>query len=99
MGVTNKNHKWAKSMKKILINLNKVVTENGGKLNIDEEKKKIKRYHEILKKGQLECPIYLPTIGSKKRGKVKQTKERNLLERLINYEDEVLLFVRDPHFN
>ena len=45
--------------------------------------------------GALECPISVRSIGSKNRGKVKQTKERNLLERLKNFEDEVLLFMRN----
>ena len=36
----------------------------------------------------------MPTLGSGKT-KVKQTKERNLLDRLSDYEDQVLLFMKD----
>jgi len=90
-----KEHKWAKSMKRFLTKLNELVDENGGVLSLELQENRLKRYHEILKLGQLECPIYLPTKGTKKRGKVKQTKERNLLDRLNNYSDEVLLFMKN----
>ena len=90
-----KSHKWAKSMKRFLLNLNKRVEESGGFLDEETQKKKTKRYREIIRAGALECPIYVLSIGSKNRGKVKQTKERNLLERLKNFEDEVLLFMRN----
>ncbi|MBF0316442.1 MAG: transposase [Oligoflexia bacterium] len=35
------------------------------------------------------------TKGSCQRGKTKQTKERNLLDRLIDFEDEILPFMKD----
>ena len=87
-----KGQKWAKSMKRFLLKLNDLVEKYGGLLPKEIEKKKIKRYRDIIKQGQLECPIYLPAKGPKKKGKVKQTKERNLLNRLKDFEDEVLLF-------
>jgi len=34
--------------------------------------------------------------GKPKRGRVKRSKARNLLERLINYEDDVLRFMENP---
>ncbi len=43
--------------------------------------------------GNPECPICMPIKGSKNK-KVKQIKERNLLDRLDNYEDQVLLFMK-----
>ena len=52
----------------------------------------MKRYREIIKSGNPECPFYIPTVGSGKK-KVKQTKERNLLSRLKDYEEQVLLFM------
>ena len=89
-----KEQKWAKSMKKFLSGLNDLVEKNGGVLSEDIQQKKLKRYREIIKQGQLECPTYLPARGKKKKGKVKQTKERNLLERLGRFENEVLLFMK-----
>jgi transposase len=48
-------------------------------------------------KGEVECP---PPDEDKeerkgKRGPIKRSKARNLFERLINYEDEVLGFMTD----
>ena len=90
-----KGHKWAKSMKRFLYNLSKKVDEAGGVLDEENQKNRIRRYREIIKQGQLECPIYVPSTRTKNKGKVKQTKERNLLDRLKDYENEVLLFMKD----
>ena len=88
-----KGHEWAKKLKKFLIKLNIEVDENGGVLPEDKQKRKIKRYKEIVIGGNMECPIVLPTKGSGKK-KVSQTKERNLLTRLQDYQDQVLLFMK-----
>jgi hypothetical protein len=45
--------------------------------------RRIKRYQEIIKAGNFECPKQIPTIGSGK--KVRQTKELNLLDLLCEY--------------
>jgi transposase len=53
-----------------------------------------KRYRALLAKAEIECPP--PDKPEKaKRGRVKRSKARNLLERLINYEDDVLRFMTD----
>ena len=90
-----KGHKWAGAMKRFLKKLNKRVDENGGSLCGEEQKKKRRRYREIIRGGKGECPIYVAPKGRGKRGRVKQTKERNLLDRLMNHEDETLLFMTD----
>ncbi len=83
-------------MKLFLKKLNEEVDSYGGILPLEIQKKRIARYREIIKEGKFECPIYLPTVGSGKT-KVKQTKERNLLDRLCNFEDQVLLFMKDKN--
>ncbi len=88
-----KNHKWAASMKKYLNKLNIEVDEYGGILPIEIQKRRIKRYREIVKSANPECPIIMPAKGSGKK-KEKQTKERNLLNRLRDFEDQVLLFMK-----
>jgi transposase len=88
-----KNQKWAKSMKKFLTKLNIEVNEYGGALPEDFQQKRIKRFKEIVKLGKSECAKIMPTLGMKRK-KIKQTKERNLLDRLCAYEDQVLLFMK-----
>ncbi len=88
-----KNHKWAASMKKFLNKLNNEVDEYGGILPGEIQKRRIKRYQDIIKAANPECPVIMPAKGSEKK-KVKQTKERNLLVRLRDYEDQVLLFIK-----
>ena len=88
-----KKQKWATSLKKFLIKLNIEVNENGGVLADDIQKRRLKRYRDLIKSANPECPIILPAKGSRKK-KIKQTKERNLLNRLRDYEDQVLLFIK-----
>jgi transposase len=79
------SQKWAKRMKKLLEEINLKVKEAGGKLS----DKKIKQYQElyrrILKAADKECPE-----NKKQRA---QSKSRNLIERLIAFEEETLRFM------
>jgi len=54
--------------------------------------KYIKQYQKILKSGENECPLGPKEKG--KRGRQKQSKSRNLLTRLRDYEDDVLRFMK-----
>ena len=83
---------WAGEMKDFLEELNQEVHKAGGSLS----KKKCEHYREhyrmILEQGKKECP----GPGEKKkgqRGRQKKSKARNLLERLIDYESDVLRFM------
>lgn len=92
------NQQWAQDMKKLLLEINKAVDQNGGKLPPGLSKSYRAAYHTLIENAQRECP---PPDESKrekgKRGRLKRTKARNLLERLINFEDETLRFMDDPH--
>jgi len=88
------NQKWAMIMKKFLLDLNKEVYKKGGKIGNKRQAEVIKRYREILEKGEKECPINM--IKSGKRGKTKQSKSRNLLDRFKEYEKEILSFMKNP---
>src|SRR5688500_14938307 len=56
------------------------------------------KYREIIKAGELESPLPPAPLPAqpKRRGRAKKTKARNLLERLRNFENEVLKFMEDP---
>lgn len=85
---------WAEKILEFLVELNETVNDAGGVLDGEEQKKKIKQYRRILKQADSECP---PPDESKrppgKRGKLKRSKSRNLLERFIKYEADVLRFM------
>ena len=79
--------RWAKKMKAFLANLNIQVNKAGGKLSKEKNKKFQKKYRQILMIGNEECPENKKTRA--------QSKSRNLLERLMNYEEETLRFMTD----
>lgn len=79
------SQKWAKRMKKLLEEINIQVNESGGKLSAKKIKQYQKQYRGILKAADKECPE-----NKKQRA---QTKSRNLIERLIAFEEETLRFM------
>jgi len=84
--------KWAKSLKGLLIKMNKAVHAAGGVLPEAEEMTYRRRYRKILKKGAEECPKP-PPKEPWKRGRQKKARCLNLLERLRDFEDDVLRFM------
>ncbi len=90
---------WAGSMQTLLLEINDAIksTDTGAltnKLLIEYEAK----YDQIIADGEIECPLpETPIInGKKKRGRVKKSKSRNLLERLRDYKKDTLRFMHDP---
>lgn len=86
--------KWAKLMQSLLVEMNEAVTNAGGSLSKQDAKKFRSRYREILSIGDCECPKAEASVKSK-RGQVAQTKSRNLLQRLRDFETETLRFMTD----
>ncbi len=87
---------WARDMEQHLREINRVVNDAGGVLPPDEAKQYRKIYRTLLQKADNECPAPEPPPGKPKRGRVKRSKARNLLERLRDYEDDVLRFMENP---
>ena len=88
--------KWANKMISFLENLNKEVNNNDGVLPKNISKEKLKEYKKILSDGNLECPPPKKDEGQKKkRGKVARSKSRNLLERFLDFKEDILRFMRD----
>ena len=87
------NQKWAKKMQNLLLKINMAVDQAGGKLSPKESKKFWKIYRKIIEEGELECPAPIRPEGVKKRGRLKRSKARNLLERLKGFEGDALRFM------
>lgn len=85
---------WAHDMKTLLKKIHTAVEDAGGRLQPDESKEWRKQYRKLLEKADIECPPPDDSQRQKgKRGRIKRSKARNLLERLRNYEDDVLRFM------
>lgn len=92
---TEDKQAWAKRMDEFLRALNVAVDKAEGCLKKRSAGQYRKQYRQILTDAQTECPM--PAIKRKKgqRGRIKKSKSRNLLERLINHEDEILRFMEN----
>jgi transposase len=87
------NQQWAQKMKTLLETFNSKVNDAGGVLEAKESEKYRLEYRALLKEAESECPE--PDIPKKKgkRGRIKKSKSRNLLERLRDFEEDVLRFM------
>lgn len=85
--------RWAKKMKKFLLKLNNKVEAAGGKLPSKESAQWHLKYRKIIDQANAECPPPDESNRAGKRGRLKRSKSRNLLERLRDFEKDVLLFM------
>jgi transposase len=85
--------KWAKKMIDLLEKINiKVKKSKKSRLTKSQIKHYQKRYRTILSWGEKECPAVAP---NGKKGRTKQLKSRNLLNRLRDFENDVLRFMKE----
>ena len=89
------NQKWAKDVRKLLLEINTAVDDAGGKLPTEASLEFRQRYRKRLDEAHKECPPPDESQRNGKRGRLKRSKARNLLERLIDYEKETLRFMDD----
>ena len=87
------DQKWAIEMKDFLISSNQEMINSQNILSEAAIKIARNRYRDILEKAEIECPA--PPKIEGKRGRTKKSKSRNLLERFINYENDVLRFMEN----
>lgn len=80
-------YKWAKKMQALLIEMRDAVDKAGGAISKKRADGFRKRYRKILKTADTECPHNIKTRA--------QSKSRNLLERLRDFEKETLRFLED----
>lgn len=86
---------WAKQMRELLLDIDQAVKAQGGALPEPQAIHYTEQYRVLLKQAELECPPPDPQRKPGQRGRVKRSKSRNLLERLLNYEQETLRFMID----
>jgi transposase len=87
------NQAWAKQMRELLETINRKVLDSGGVLSSYMQRKFIKQYRKILAAAEEECPPPDESRKKGQKGRIKRTKSRNLLERLRDFEDDVLRFM------
>lgn len=87
------HQQWAKEMQTLLTDIRKTVEDTGGCLPPDEAKWWRQRYRKCLEQAAIECPPPDENQRQGKRGRLKRSKARNLLERLRDFEDDVLRFM------
>ncbi len=80
---------WAEKMQSLLLEMRQSVEKAGGFLTPAEVEFLKIRYRAILSDAQRECP--------KNEKTRRQSKSRNLLQRLIDYEAQTLLFLENPN--
>ncbi|MBL6993450.1 IS66 family transposase [Desulfobacula sp.] len=86
---------WARDIRDLLLQINKAVDDAGGKLSTADSTKYRQQYRDLLEKAEKECPPPDENKRKGKRGRLKRSKSRNLLERLKDFENETLLFMDD----
>ena len=84
---------WAQKLKKLLETINRKVTDAGGALDEKKSEQYRLKYREIIRQGEIECPEPIRPKKKGKRGRIKRSKSRNLLERLRDYEQDTLRFM------
>jgi transposase len=87
------NQQWARKMKDLLVQINTAVDRAGGNLSREESETFRTTYRKTIEEGEAECPAPIRPEGEKKRGRLKRSKSRNLLERLKDFESDVLRFM------
>ncbi len=83
---------WAGRMKALLQIINRAQYQSEGQLKHYEQQRYERYYKRLLNQADNECPAPVAKTEPK-RGRLKRSKARNLLERLINYESDVLRFM------
>src|SRR3990167_4047491 len=98
---TQDKQAWAGNMQSLLCEINDAVNATEIKILSTEVCKSYEeKYDAILLSGESECPLPISTESNtagqtKRRGRIKKSKSRNLLERLRNFKDDTLRFMKN----
>jgi transposase len=95
--VEQDDQQWAQQLQDLLIAIRDATDAAGGALSPAEARDWRQKYRQIIAEGDRECPAPSPSASRpKRRGRLKRSKARNLLERLRDYEADVLRFMEQP---
>lgn len=95
--IENTGQQWAKEMKQLLLEIKAAVDATAiSALDETTLAKFEAKYDKILALADSENPINTARIVNNTRGRVKQSKSRNLINRLNMHDHQILLFMRDP---
>jgi len=90
-------YRWASNIKQLLQKACKQVTKSKRKRLTPRQYARLqRRYRNILTRGESEMPPIMKKLTGR-RGRIAKSDAHNLLERLIEHEEAVLLFARDSH--
>jgi len=87
------NQQWAKKMAELLKEINNATYDAGGHLDAIASEVYRSRYRALLEEADKECPPPDESLRNGRRGKLARSKSRNLLERLRDFEADVLRFM------
>ena len=87
------NQQWAKKMANLLKEINNATYDAGGHLDAIASEVYRSRYRALLKEAEEECPAPDESQRNGRRGRLARSKSRNLLERLRDFEADVLRFM------
>ena len=91
---SEEGQKWPERMAELLTCTNNQTTEAGGKLQEEDRRRVRKKYRRILADAEEENPLSARR-GESKRGRIAQTKTRNLIDRMSYHENDILRFMTD----
>jgi transposase len=91
------NQTWAAALSTLLLDMHHFVQNFPPTAQLTESQRDpwIKRYQMIIAQGRATNPSTAPLSGPRGRGRPKQTKAQNLLDRLERYSSYVLAFLHD----
>lgn len=84
---------WAKKMAELLKEINNATYDAGGHLDAIASEIYRSRYRALIEEAEGECPAPDESQRNGRRGKLARSKSRNLLERLRDFEADVLRFM------
>ena len=83
-------------MHELLETINRKVLDVGGVLSKYMQQKFRQQYRDLIATAEKECPPPAESRTKGQKGRIKRSKSRNLLERLRDFEDDVLRFMTIP---